>query len=84
MRDILIIFCVLLVVMLLISTLGGSIRPAPEPEVKIEHYKSMARSQQKPKSHFTEQPTVMEESPEMFQDGAPDGFDGGDDPYASF
>lgn len=31
MRDILIIFCVLLVLLIIISTLGGSIRPLQEP-----------------------------------------------------
>jgi len=46
MKDILIIFCILLLVLLVISTLGGSVRPAKEAFVANEAVPKFADAQQ--------------------------------------
>lgn len=59
MRDILIIFCILLVLLIIISTLGGSIRPVQEPfqrPMGPEWFMNPAEVQ-----HFTEAAVAQEE-----------------------
>lgn len=46
MKDILIIFCILLLVLLVISTLGGSVRPSKEAFVANEVVPKFADAQQ--------------------------------------
>ena len=72
MKDILIIFCVLLVLLIIISTLGGSVRPSPEAfdQVQkanelaiVERYMSDPDRQEEDESTVYEQFEVSDEQP---------------------
>ena len=96
MKDILIIFCVLLVVLLVISTLGGSIRPAAdEPAARppvfpttlktVQHYTDDAAVPPAELPTQQEQPTTISQftNDSAASPAVPDGFDNGDS-FASF
>lgn len=94
MRDILIVFCILLVLLIVISTLGGSIRPttpAPEPVNKVPEEWMNSRIQRftndmpMPMRVAPSASNVKEETNELFTEKSNTvvGFDGSD-AFASF
>lgn len=64
MKDILIIFCVLLLVLLVLSALGGSVRPAKEsfPDMVLPNWEMALQQAQNPeKEKFTFESIATEE-----------------------
>lgn len=83
MKDILIIFCVLLVLLIIISTLGGSVRPSPEAfdQVQkanelavVENYLSDPDRQEEEESTVYEHYEVLDEQPLLASGAATEQF----------